>query len=106
MGRFYSKGNDNVNLTASWFSNTDGTGSNPINFTTAGQTFNVQNGHLMTASATWTVSGVGSKVVIKTGGQITSGSFNHSLTLDMESGGTWIHSHTTYSAYIRYSKYK
>lgn len=94
---FYSNGSNNINLLTSWTANSDGSGGNPTNFTTANQIFNVQNGHLMTASGAWVVSGTGSKVIIKTGGQITSGLFNHTLTLDMETGGNWIHTNTTYS---------
>lgn len=95
---YYSNGNQDPTNVNNWWDQTNGTGNHPPNFTTAGNTFNVQNGHNMSPTATWTVSGTGSKVIIKTGGTITAGGFNHSLTLDMESGGTWIHSHTTYSA--------
>jgi hypothetical protein len=90
-------GTGDVTQLGSWWTNPDGSGSPPPNFTNPGQVFNVQSGHAMTASATWTVSGAGSKVVIKTGGQITSGAFNHNFTLDMESGGTYIMTNTTYS---------
>lgn len=94
---YYSTGSVPIQSTANWKSNRDGTGSSPGNFTTPNQIFNVQSGHSMTAGGTWTVSGSGAKVVIETGGTITSGSYNHSLILDMQSNGTWIHTHTTYS---------
>jgi hypothetical protein len=87
---YYSNGNQDVNDVNSWWTNTNGSGSHPTDFTTADQIFNVQNAHQMTASGTWTVSGIGSKVVIKTGGQITANGFDHSTTLDMESGATYI----------------
>ena len=95
---YYSAGNNDVTLTSSWWTNTNGTGSNPSNFTTTNQVFNVQNGHSMTASAAWTVSGSNSKVVIKTGGKISTGAFSHSLTLDMESGAEYQVEHTAWGS--------
>ncbi len=93
---YYSSGNHNVNDLNSWWSNTDGTGTHPANFSANNQIFNVQGGHLMTASGIWNVTGTGSKVIIKSNGQITSGSYDHTLVLDMESGATWVHSNTSY----------
>lgn len=87
---FYSSGNQNVSDVNSWWINTNGTGAHPADFTTADQIFNVQNTHQMTAIEVWTVSGIGSKIVIKTGGQITASGFDHSITLDMENGATYI----------------
>lgn len=96
---FYSQGNLSVNLTTSWNTQPDGSGTNPENFHTSGQIFTVQNGHQMTASGNWTVSGTGSKVVISSGGQITSGSFNHwILSLNIEENGLYIMNHTSYSS--------
>lgn len=95
---YYYGGSGDGNNVTSWWTNTNGTGSNPPNFTANNQIFNVQNGqNLSSFSAAWTVSGTGSKVKILSGGTITSGSFNHTLTLDMEANATWIHSNTTYS---------
>ena len=95
---YYSAGNNDATLTSSWWSNTNGTGTNPSNFTTTDQVFNVQNGHSMTASAAWTVSGANSKVVIKTGGKISTGAFSHTLTLDMESGAEYQVEHTAWGS--------
>lgn len=95
---YYTAGSQDPTNVNNWWTGTNGTGSHPPNFTTAGNLFYVQNGHSMTPTVLWTVSGTGSKVIIKTGGTVTSGAFNHSLTLDMEAGGTWIHSNTTYSS--------
>lgn len=94
---YYSQGSLDVTSLSSWNSARDGSGSAPANFT-SGDAFTVQNGNLMTAGALWTVSGAGSNVLIETGGQITSGLFNHALTLNMNAGGTWVNSNTTYSA--------
>lgn len=90
---FYYDGSGNGNDVSNWWTNTDGTGTNPINFTTANQVFNVQNNQNLTFSSTWTVSGLNSKVAILSGGTITS-SQNHSITLKMESTARYIQSGT------------
>ena len=94
---FYWNGSGAVTATASWGTNTNGSGTNPNNFTTANQIFNIQNAQSATLGGTWTISGAGSKLLIKTGGTFTTGANNPTLTLDMESGGTYIMSNTTYS---------
>ncbi len=91
---YYSSSSSDMTSTDNWWTNTNGTGYHPPDFTTTGQVFNVQNGHKMTASAIWTVSGTGSKVIIKTGGQITASGFNHNITLDMENEATYIVTNT------------
>jgi hypothetical protein len=59
---FYSKSTGNLNLVASWGSNSDGTGCSPANFTTAGITYVIQNNLSPATSAEWTVTGAGSVV--------------------------------------------
>ena len=54
---------------SSWNSNRGGGGSTPANFT-GGDVFVIQNGHNMTTSANWAVSGTGAKVQIKNGGSL------------------------------------
>ncbi|MCE1187559.1 MAG: hypothetical protein LWX56_00325, partial [Ignavibacteria bacterium] len=51
----------------SWGSNPDGSGTNPANFTTDYQVFHIQNSATATATAAWTVSGKGSKIIIGDG---------------------------------------
>jgi hypothetical protein len=92
QSNYYSAGNQDVTSLSNWWSNTNGTGSNPTNFTTNNQIFNVQNGHLMTASVIWTVSGTNSKVVIQNGGQINATGFNHVIKLELQDGGSYISS--------------
>lgn len=70
---FYSKTTGDLQLTSSWGINTDGTGANPVNFTTANQIFNIRNNTAPTISAAWTVSGTNSKIV--TGDGVTSCNF-------------------------------
>ena len=66
-GNYYSKSTGNLELTSSWGTNTDGTGNVPVNFTTAGNTFNIRNNSTPTIGASWTVSGTGSKIVVGDG---------------------------------------
>lgn len=100
---YYSQTSGSPTTLANWNTVRAGGGSAPASFT-AGDTFVVQgtgNGgttpHSMTGTATWTVSGAGSKVVIETGAKIVTGLFNHTLTLEMQSGGTYEVNNTTYS---------
>jgi len=65
---YYYKGTGNFNSVTSWGTNTDGTGTNPSNFTTSNQVFNIRNGTgIGTLNAAWTVSGTNSKVVVGDG---------------------------------------
>ena len=66
-GNYYSKSTGNLELTSSWGTNTDGTGNVPVNFTTAGNTFNIRNNATPTIGASWTVSGTGTKIVVGDG---------------------------------------
>ena len=54
---YYSKSTGNLNLTATWGTNTDGSGTAPSNFTTAGNVFYIRNNAAPTIGASWTVSG-------------------------------------------------
>lgn len=94
---FYSRGNYNINDVNSWRSNRDGTGYAPSNFTDNEQVFRVQNGHSMTASAKWTVSGTNSYVIVESGGKITTGAFNHQITGTVMDGGTYEVTNDSYS---------
>ncbi len=60
---YYSKAAGSLAAVATWGTNTDGTGTQPTDFITAFQTFNVVNRVSTTLDANWTVSGAGSKVV-------------------------------------------
>ena len=64
---FYNKPNSNVDDVANWSTNTNGVGgSQPTDFTTAGQTFNLINSGASMSGA-WNVSGAGSSVAIGDG---------------------------------------
>jgi hypothetical protein len=64
---YYSKGAGNLEITGTWGTNTDGTGTSPADFTSAGQTFEIRNRATATIGAAWTVSGAASKVVVGDG---------------------------------------
>lgn len=94
---YYSQGNLPPHLTSSWNTNQGGGGSNPTNFT-GGDIFVIQNGHNMSTSATWSISGSSSKLQIENGGTLTA---NNAITLastttfQIDSGGTYIHNNSS-----------
>jgi len=69
---YYSKSAGNLNTLATWGTNTNGTGTAPLNFTTAGCTYIIVNNAAPTISANWTVSGAGSIVQVGDGIQVIS----------------------------------
>ena len=64
---YYSKSTGNLNLTSSWGTSTNGTGTAPANFTANNQVFNIVNNATPTIAANWTVSGTGSYIVVGNG---------------------------------------
>ena len=64
---YYSKSTGSLGTLATWGTNTDGTGSAPLNFTTDGQIFNLVNRAATTLDAPLTISGNGSKLVVGNG---------------------------------------
>jgi len=58
---YYYKGTGSLATLSNWSSKEDGSGAAPINFTTDGITYRIQTNAATDAS--WTVSGVGSKVI-------------------------------------------
>ncbi len=96
---YYSRGSSPtyyLNILTSWRSNRDGTGTSPSSFSVNNLLLVVQNNHSMTATATWDVSGTGSRVEVENGGKITTGPFNHRITGKVYNGGTYEVNHTTY----------
>lgn len=81
-----------MNSLGSWNTVRAGGGSAPANFT-AGDTFVVQNGHNMTNTAAWAVTGTGNKIQIESGGLLMANStFIISCTaFQIDNGGTYIH---------------
>jgi hypothetical protein len=73
---FSGSGDVDLNTVALWFSNSNYTGTNPVNFTADAQAFVIQSD--VTTAAPWGVSGAGSKIVLgdpsKTAVTLTVGS--------------------------------
>lgn len=69
---FYYKGIGNLDDVANWGTNTDGTGTAPVNFTSDEQTFFITNGASATMAADLTVSGINSKIILGDGTNATS----------------------------------
>jgi len=86
---YYSGGSVASYITTSWWTNTNGTGSNPANFTTAGNIFIIQAAHTMTTSAAWTVTGVGSGVQVS--GTLVASFAVSAPTWTFNSGSTYTH---------------
>ena len=64
---YYYKGTGSLTSTSSWGTNTNGSGTQPSNFTNSYQVFNIRNISSVTLDANWTVSGISSKVVLGDG---------------------------------------
>ncbi len=93
---YYPQGSLAPNTTTNWNTVRAGGGSSPANFT-AGDVFVIQNGHNMTTSATWSVSGAGSKVWIESGGKLTATSavtLNGATTFQIDANGEYVHNNT------------
>ncbi len=72
----------NPNALGNWWTNTNNTGTNPANFTTAGDIFIIQTGHTYTTTAAWNVTGT-----IQVEGSLTIGTANSIGSLTIVTGG-------------------
>lgn len=91
---YYSSGNTDPSNLNNWWSNTNGTGSHPIDFTSNNQRFVVQNGHNMITGAGWAISGSNTVLQIQNGGTLTETiaiSISANTTLQIDNGGTLNH---------------
>ena len=61
---YYSKSTGNLELTTSWGSNSDGSGTNPVNFSNNGQVFFLKNRTTATLTNNFSVTGTYSKLVV------------------------------------------
>jgi hypothetical protein len=64
--QFYNAPSSDVTLLASWGTNTDGSGTNPTDFISDDQQFNITNSNAF-MSGVWTVSGTGSSIAVGDG---------------------------------------
>ncbi|HRD07765.1 MAG TPA: hypothetical protein PK037_09370, partial [Saprospiraceae bacterium] len=94
---YYSQGSVTPSTTTNWNTNRAGGGSSPSGFNIANDVFVIQNGHNMTTSAAWSISGSNSKLQIESGGTLTA-TFAVTIasngTFQIDNGGTYIHNNT------------
>ena len=65
---YYSKSTGSLDVLATWGTNTDGSGTSPLNFTSNQCTYNIRNNPAPTLGVTnWVVSGTGSNIVLGDG---------------------------------------
>ncbi len=64
---YYSKSTGDLTDLTTWGLNTDGSGSNPANFTTANHQYRIVNRTLDSIISNWTVSGTNSRIVVGDG---------------------------------------
>lgn len=86
-----------VTSVSSWNTERNGTGSSPGNFSTAGNSFIVQNGQTAVLTGSWSISGTNSGLLLETGSVFQTGANNPSFTLHMQSGATFMMENSTYS---------
>lgn len=93
---YYSRGSFSPVLTSSWNSNRDGSsGTVPPNFNSG--IFVIQNSHNMITSASWSISGVASKLQIEAGGTLTANNpvtLSSATTFQIDNGGIYIHNNS------------
>ena len=83
---FYYNGTGSLAELTSWGSETDGSGTNPADFTSANQKFIVANTATITLAESWTVSGENAQVIIGDGDSETelfaNAAFNASVSVE------------------------
>jgi len=85
---FKASGVNNILTLSNWGANQDGSGTAPTNFTSNYQKFVLRN-NSPTLSASWSVSGIGSKVVVENGQTFTIGASGQ-LTGTLEANDTGV----------------
>lgn len=94
-GTYYSKSIGNLDETATWGLNTDGTGTSPSNFTADGIIYEIRNRATSTIGANWTVSGSSSKIVVESGDFTIPAGFAVTGTIDVNAGAELTIENTT-----------
>lgn len=77
-GTYYSNSTDPTNVN-SWWTNTNGTGSHPANFTTSGDIFILQSGQTCATAASWTI---GAGVTLQVSGTLSINGNNDAVTIN------------------------
>lgn len=94
---FFSTGSVAPNTLTNWKPNRDGSGTSPANFTSNNVTYVIQNGHSMTTSSTWAISGTGTRLQVENGGILTANNaitISTNTTFQLDNGSTYNHNHT------------
>lgn len=81
---YYSQVTGDLTSTTKWGKNTDGTGENPTNFTGALNYFNIRNRAIADINSTWSVSGVGSKIIVGDGSTAITANLNAAVVGTMD----------------------
>jgi fibronectin-binding autotransporter adhesin len=95
---YYNVLNTDITSTANWGINTDGTGTNPPNFTANGQLFNVTHNTGANMGGSLTVSGTGSKIIVGDGTTAATLTGNLAISapsIDVNNNGTLLLQTTT-----------
>ena len=89
---YFSKSSGNLELLSTWGQNSDGSGTEPINFTANDQVFNIRNNPTPTIGANWTVSGTNSMIIVGDGSNPATLTIPGALVLtgptEIENNGT------------------
>ena len=91
---FYSQSSSTANTLSNWNSVRTGGGSSPANFSTSSDQFVIQNGHSITSSSTWTLSGINMVVQVESGGTLIGNAtidLTPTATFQIDNGGTYQH---------------
>ncbi|HEX8331268.1 MAG TPA: T9SS type A sorting domain-containing protein [Segetibacter sp.] len=97
---YYTKAVGELTNPTTFGTNTDGSGTTPINFTSDNQIFEIRNRTSTTISADWTVSGTSSKITVGTGVDFTIPSTNKvTATIDVSNGGELTILNTTFPTF-------
>ena len=95
---FYPLSSSNLEVNTNWGLNTDGSGTNPPNFTTDGQIFVINKSN--TIGANWVVSGTSAKIVVGDGSAVTftiPDAMTVTGTIDLSANGTLTLQNATYA---------
>jgi len=99
---YYSKSAGNLELTTTWGTNTDGSGTNPSNFTNGGQVFFVKNRTSTSLTNNLTITGINSKIIVGDGTTSTTltvpSNYVLNSTVDVANASNLVISNTTVPA--------
>ena len=96
---YYYKGSGSLSNSSSWGLNTDGSGSNPTNFSSSTQVFNIRNNANLVLTSSWTISGSSSYIIVGDGTNACSLTIptNYTFTgiINLSATGTLINQNAT-----------